>query len=913
MKAFDRYLCRVQPPLATSPDAKEVMEALTTKNYFTTICDEAFGPMKCGDEHFTGATLEALQSEYFWMDEANNSSPDSPLCSALMSLLGPEGSLFSIMQQTSKPCKGFGPMLRGSWRGDAGGSASPSRSRAVPSSEHTEQPFRSTTLMPVPALCDFSADILNENPDHDLASLPRERVPPLLLLPFWDPPVDLRTVIGRHPKRDSLQSTMLAHFLFRLFSFGNTRCGLHGKALLTTPPPSASATISVWVDYCRKLVLGKEIVNRPAVRSLHFYQKLVLAYIDHFVSAGVVEKFNTKTYASHTQSAGWTEDEIASLICLQGPAAMWLHRSNRPTSELDRCRISDAASLALAAQSLWALEASFVKLESEVGGKGLLCESRDYGALASADLMFPLRTCYRSCLIAIRTMALSLPYVQCSDHVYRDLVRLWRAVITAPVEADAAGMSAYFFHHFEAFSVIFVEMMEMMHSRSFAETASAETFVLVRKALAEFLCDPIPSLLTSVTSLVEAGGRELERIGKWSVLDWSRSDGSPSPIIAPLGEESRCAAARLNLRLSATIALCREKHSCLAHRRGKPTREHEALSAKISAMEEVVESLGKIFPSLAADSEALQLQPSPLRGGRGQATHSGFMRGAPENALTAESLADDATDNVRSPPSRFHALSRLNPPASAPPLAERLSCIFGAHSEGSQKKSPQLLTVTAQGRREYLRGNRASLDFIQAADVRFGGAKGADSYAVMRSHEIPFLVPLAQSMDTLIDFVQYSISTKAAFKCQRGHVLSLVGDSRQRCCEHTMNRAIYECLSCRVGFCEQCSGPVRLGDGRALKSCLPSTVGKSCCDRCGTLFASDACVGFILSSRRGLVWCSGCTSRPWRKISVRFLASRYTYLVMVLVLVLYMALTLLLSLFAGVSAADGEFDDMYHN
>lgn len=880
IRTFDRYLSRLQPPLAASSEAPEIMAALTKNNYFISICDEAFGPLKPNNEGMSRHAIEAAQNEYYWMDEANNSAEDSSICTALMRLLGPNGSLFSIMEQTSQPCSTFNTLLKGMWKGG-------SDRKAPAKAANAEHQYRSTSLLPLPCLCDFSADILSENPDRDLAALPRERIIPLMLLPFWDPPVDSRTVVSRPPQTDSLQSTMLGYFLFRMFHWANVRCGHHGRHIITPPPPTTTETVNVWVDKLRSLVMGKEIVNRPSTKSFHFFQRLVTEYIQHFVKASSFEAFHTKSYTQH--SGKWTEREIMSLIMLQGPAGMWLHRSNRPISEYDRVRINDPNALALAAQSLWHLEASFVCLEGQVEGRGILSDSRDYGVLACADLMWPLRTCYRSCLIAVRTMAMSLPFFQCADRPYRDLIRLWRAIITSPAEADTAAMSTYFFHHYEAFSVLLVEMLEMAQTRPFVEVSSAETMTLLRKALDEFNFDPIPSLLKSVTDLVAAKGKELDRIRKWNALDWSRSDGAPPPVIAPLGEEARNASGKLYLRFKSWIESAKQENPASNGKRVDES-SRAALQAKVTAMESVLETLQKVFVTVVADAEAMKAQPSPLR------NRAGFLGGGypftPTMPAPAAIPFPSKSNEVPSaqqpfiPSTRYHDLAQLGDLAS----------------NGAK-------TMTPYERKEFLLAKRNGFELSKSAKLRFGnGVITSASYDVLKSHEIPVLIPVARFIDTVIDFVQYSIHTKKAVRCPRGHVLSLVGDSRLRCANHTMNRAVYECHSCRASYCESCSGPPAMGNGSKVRPCFPTVTGASCCDRCNTVFDSPNIIAYTFSKSGGRVWCANCVSRPWNPVSVRFIASRHTYLILLALSFTYFIICMLV---ASVSDTAARHDTYY--
>ncbi|KAG5492276.1 hypothetical protein GH5_01193 [Leishmania sp. Ghana 2012 LV757] len=503
IRSFVKYFDRVnypQQPLCA--ETKAFFGRFFGGNGFVSFCDSLFGPYY--------QKYSADDEEMCWMDYANL-APTKSLAVTLLGLIHPSSSFISTLEALSIPSGTFGSRLIKGWK----------KSTAA----------RSASLylldLPLLALHPQFFKLVGEPADSNLYTLPRSRCHPILLVPFWDPPVVTRKETSQQQVMSSLPCLPMGYFLFRLLLFGMKRIQRNNADFLAWRK-NANIVTRLW--------RAKENVHTAFYKKIPvdmpFYAQLLQSYIQIYVSAALPRHLCSKPCVS---DISWTINDAVASILILAPELLARKELLLPVSEADRFSCKNPETLA---QILFVvpLYTRMVYAMSEESSSSPFVDSSaitplDYpvNSLSKSqnDLENICKTLYRNCLTVLRDCLLSLelePYCRNAHFTY--CLELWAVLMNPFEKQQKMAPPQYVAQHFESFGFITVDVLNMIVKSSFVYSVTEADAKVLKKCFLLMSQDPVVSLLAEINESQPSSHTLAEMLARHFVLNWIGGDGS---------------------------------------------------------------------------------------------------------------------------------------------------------------------------------------------------------------------------------------------------------------------------------------------------------------------------------------------------------------------------------------------------
>jgi hypothetical protein len=503
IKGFSAYFDSVNyPAQPLSAESKVFFNSFFGSEGFITLCDLLFGPYY---EKYSSDTKELC-----WMDYANV-APTQNVATALSGLIHPNSAFISTLEALSLPSTTFSARLKKGWKNAA---------------EARLESFLATDL-PLSTLYPQSYQLMTESADSNLYVLPRARVPPLLLIPFWEPPVVTRKEISQQQILTSLPCSPMGYFILRLFLFGMKRVRQRCCDYLIQRQYS---------NLFSRMLHLKELVHETLYRTvpsdMPYYTQLLQSYVQIYVSQSLPRHLSSKTTLADVT---WTTCDTVAALLVVAPSLLAHRQSQQPLDENSRIACADPEALAQIV--------SIVPMHTSM--MYALFQSRDdYPALESQDSVPPdfslsaiskaqsdlenIRcTLYRNCLILLRECLLSFELEpHCKPAHFTYCLELW-AVLMHPLDKQQRPLTyQHVTHHFESFSFITVDVLNMLVKSSFCRSMNEESVKLLKRAFSLLSHESVSSALSDVHESRTSARGVMESFCRQFVLNWAGNNGN---------------------------------------------------------------------------------------------------------------------------------------------------------------------------------------------------------------------------------------------------------------------------------------------------------------------------------------------------------------------------------------------------
>ncbi|CAG9582747.1 conserved hypothetical protein [Leishmania major strain Friedlin] len=502
IRSFVEYFDRVNYPLQPlSTETKAFFGRFFGGNGFVTFCDLLLGSY-C--ERYL-----AEDEEMCWMDYANL-EPTKSFAVTLLSLIHPSSTFISTLEALSTPSATFGARLKKGWK----------NSTAARSSS-----FYSLDL-PLVALHPQFFKLMGEPADLNLYALPRSRCHPILLVPFWDPPVVTRRESSQQQVMTSLPCLPMGYFLFRLLLFGMKRVQRNSADFLAW---RKKGNIAAWM-WRAKDELYSAFYKRIPV-DMPFYAQLLQSYIQIYVSATLSRHLCSKRSIADII---WTTNDATASVLILAPELLAHRELLQPVSENDRVSCKNPETLA---QILFVVplytRMVYAMSEESTSSPFMDCAaitSSDYSvgflSKAQADIENIRKTLYRNCLTVLRECFLSLelePYCKNSHFTY--CLELWAVLMNPFEKQQKMAPPQYVAQHFESFGFLAVDVLNMIVKSSFVYSMTEAGAKVLKKCFLLLSQDPVVTLLVEINASQPSSHTVAEMLARHFVLDWIGSDG----------------------------------------------------------------------------------------------------------------------------------------------------------------------------------------------------------------------------------------------------------------------------------------------------------------------------------------------------------------------------------------------------
>lgn len=469
---------------------------------FITLCDLIFGSYH--EKYASDA------KELCWMDYANT-APTSSVATALSGLIHPNSAFVSTMEALSAPSATFAVRLKKGWKNAA---------------EARLESFLATDL-PLSAIYPQSYQLMAEAADANLYALPRARVPPVLLVPFWEPPVVTRKELSQQQILTSLPCSPMGYFLFRLLLFGLKRVQQRSADCLVQRPNNDL--------FSKAWQLKDKIVTTlykfPPI-DMPYYAQTLQSYVQIYISPSLPRHLSCKP--SVTDVLWTTSDMVASILVL-APSLLAHRQSQQPLEENARFGCANPEALAQIV-SIVPLHTSMVYALLRESSEFPTTESQtavppDFPmsavSKAQCDLENIRSTLYRNCLVLMRECLLSFELEpHCKPAHFTYCFELWAALMHPLDKQQRPMTSSHVMHHFEAFSYITVDVLNMLVKSSFCRTMNEESVKVLKKCFFLLSQETSASVMASVHASQGSSRTVVEAISRHFVLNWTGSDGN---------------------------------------------------------------------------------------------------------------------------------------------------------------------------------------------------------------------------------------------------------------------------------------------------------------------------------------------------------------------------------------------------
>lgn len=523
---FDRVNYPVQP---LSSETKAYFNTFFGGDGFVTFCNLLFGPYH--------ETYRIDEEEMCWMDYANL-SPSKGVAARLLGLIHPSSTFISAIEALSIPPATFAARLKSGWKN---------------STEARTSAFYSIDL-PLSALFPQFFQLMGEPADANLHALPRSRCPPILLVPFWDPPVVTRKEASQQQVMTSLPCSPMGYFLLRLFLFGMRRVQRSGAEYVSE---AKKVGLVSWLRRTKAMVFGAFYRSIPV--EMPFYAQIVQSYIQVYVSAALPRHLGSK---SSITDVAWTTNDVTATVLLLAPTLLAHRHLLQPASEETRFPCTNAETLAQVL-SVVPLHTSMVYAISDDGGDspfgdGGATAPLDFALATSSkaqtDLEHIRRTLYRNCLTVLREALLSLsldPYCKAAHFTY--CLELWAVLMNPFEKQQRTAPPQYVAHHFEAFSYLTADVLNMIVKSSFVCAMTEDSARVLKKCFLILSHDAVLSLLSDVNASQSSSISVADTVCRHFVLNWAGSDGNVR-LLNLHGETTCNLAARAYVALEKAVA-----------------------------------------------------------------------------------------------------------------------------------------------------------------------------------------------------------------------------------------------------------------------------------------------------------------------------------------------------------------------
>ena len=963
VELYSEYCASVPMPLSdSSRQTRVVMELLLDRGHFEDICNLSFGPMFNPD----AAAASLSPKAFSWVDVANNSAADSKYRRSLRDLLKPDGGLHRIMMAVSEPPADFYQQISSGWKSGDGSTRLPRASSFLQrdakassidrDANSTQKMYRRTFPIPLRSITPQVLDILR-SVDSDMNDFAPDRMPATLFIPFWEPPMKAGIVpssgenLSNNQVTTNLHCTMLGYFLIRMSMYGTYRSMVHGTQIMNgslsngrvgrhfnfMAKPKVKAVTEHLMRY-----LTESFNERPSTGSWQFYEDLMVEYMMYYTKEDIVKSLSGQRYSAYMS---WTSEMAYAALLAHYPAQQqcrFFSGGSKEDRRLNSGAIAGAvgvdeesrkplfnpAHCASVAKSIFylteALSAHYDLLSKLPGPCQVHLTATELDPRASSEITLPLRAVYRSSLIAMRQLVVSIPHFpHTPNQIHFDCFRLFRTLCTIPLDFSEMDRKYYFMSHYEIYSFLLRDVLRYVFKTNFCASADRLTLRCLRRCLEELAHESLRTLLEEAHGVVERQNTmEISRITSLFVLDWSTSRGNGNirqqapALISPFGPEVVSAAAR------ARMAVLNERRQMISSMGPEGAEGPVPESDEVPPVRTLMQKLKGGEPDVYRLHELSRLEeklsllfPSStdeianIREGRG---------GSASPRRGFQTPRDPYSPVSRAPPLSFGEATSFNESQSSHPGAEpapvaipRAKFDLGSERELSlisqgwrgnlkeRMKAPPRV-MTARERLVHLQGRGGSLHPSQCKGLRFNkGSIDANSYYVNKHDEIGFLLPLTRAIDVCIQTVGHWIMGRSAPTCPRGHKLVLVSDARQACTRHLADRAVWECPSCHTAACDSCvPTPIVNVDGTTFRRYLPYT--EKCseddapvsevCAKCYLVLGGEFALAYEDAKTKQVV-CPNCALRPWKLVSVRFLASTTFYVWALVSYLLYLFFT----------------------
>ncbi|CAJ1036933.1 hypothetical protein Q4I32_007606 [Leishmania shawi] len=502
IRGFLEYFDRVNYPLQPlTTETKSFFGRFFGGNGFISFCDLLFGPYY---EKYLA------EDEMCWMDYANI-APTKSLAVTLLGLIHPSSAFISTLEALSIPSTTFGTRLKKMWKNS-------------PAARSTAYYLLDLPLL---ALHPQFLKLMGEPADSNLHTLPRSRCHPILLVPFWDPPIVTRRESSQQQIMTSLPCLPMGYFLFRLLLFGMKRVQRNSTDFLAW---RKNANVVTWLWGAKDRLSSAFYKTIPT--DMPFYAQLLQSYIQIYVSAALPRHLSSNT---NIADISWTTNDATASVLILAPELLAHRELLQPISETDRlsCKNPEALAQILFVVPLYT-RMIYAMSEESSSSPFMDCAAitpHDYAVSSSCkaqtDIENIRKTLYRNSLTVLRECFLSLelePY--CKNAHFTYCLELWAVLMNPFEKQQKVTPSQYVAQHFESFGFLMVDVLNMIVKSSFVYSMAESGATVLKKCFLLMSQDPVITLLAEINASPPSSHAVAETLARHFVLNWVGSDGN---------------------------------------------------------------------------------------------------------------------------------------------------------------------------------------------------------------------------------------------------------------------------------------------------------------------------------------------------------------------------------------------------
>jgi hypothetical protein len=471
-KSYAGALASLPLPLSPHDPGTKNIVAMLFDGRLDALLDRVFGTILPNSYDNVATWLDRLDDTPNERDEA-----------ALLALLSPDGPLFRVLMDLSAPEPRFEERLRDNWKNEF--NVKPTGDAGLAAASEDADPF-GNVYCDVPFSCVHSHSFmaLAEAMDADIAALPADRVPALLALPVWRPPISKRPVrLAQHTERLlSLAVNPAAYFILRMLFFMPFYST--GVPCTTELSPEEQPSWSKRADEVMTVAVQKAAAfatggwlgsYNPTTATMRagrprygLYRELVRRYVEflaprqpHFA---VVAPTRYDAAPAPRMTSRSTHDVLGGFF-VQAVATVW-QRFGAPLCELQRTPLKDVGALSIVLHALPTFTALLETVPVAVPDKRQTVEIPLPGmqiVRVRDEIMYPATALYRHSLRLLRQTLLSLAYAQQvpAYHTYA-VMRLFATLATHGIDKNERRADAIAMIRYEVFSVIFLDVLQCL-------------------------------------------------------------------------------------------------------------------------------------------------------------------------------------------------------------------------------------------------------------------------------------------------------------------------------------------------------------------------------------------------------------------------------------------------------------------
>ncbi|CCW68903.1 unnamed protein product [Phytomonas sp. Hart1] len=427
-------------------ETKEYLDSFFHKDGLINLCDQIFGHHHKSD----------FQDENpCWMDIANN-SPNSSMASTLFRLLAPSTPFINLLDSFSLPSVDFSRKAKCSWKYEN-----------VKKSEEGHAKY--TIDFPLSTLYPNSFSLLGEPNNVSLYNMTRSKCPPLLLVPFWVPPLVTRKEASSNQIMTSLPCLPLPYFILRMFCYSMRRCEKHGNEIIS----SRFVGIVGWMHRLHENL--NSIFYQKASIEFPFYHRVLTAFIQYYTTPSLFRNLSSKIVFEETM---WTSADAIAALLICSPVLF----SNRNISQsIVECRRNPIYDSSIVAQLLCTspflteiFNTMYINCDSKNRNTFALQRtefSNDTLSKSVNDIIYIYLSFYRNCLIILRECLLSLDGFPNVNFVHlNNLLELWLTLMNPLSRKGNFVDDHYILCHFEAYTCITLDVLKLFTKGSLIKT-----------------------------------------------------------------------------------------------------------------------------------------------------------------------------------------------------------------------------------------------------------------------------------------------------------------------------------------------------------------------------------------------------------------------------------------------------------